>query len=89
MIKRLEDYCICKRKGQIVDLTGYAVKYEAINQIGQFVRDDAQIVDAKNGVFSYTLSSQAVSTSDDWIAYFVMEKYRTNEYTRHSDYIKA
>ena len=50
------------------------MKYEAINQIGQFVRDDAQIVDAKNGVFSYTLSSQAVSTSDDWIAYFVMEK---------------
>ncbi|MGE1025176.1 BppU family phage baseplate upper protein, partial [Bacillus sp. GMs2/2] len=63
-----------REKGQIVDLTGYAVKYEAINQIGQFVRDDAEIVDAKNGVFSYTLSSQAVSTSDDWTAYFVMEK---------------
>lgn len=63
-----------REKGQLVDLTGYAVKYEAINQIGQFVRDDAEIVDAKNGVFSYTLSSQAVSTSDDWTAYFVMEK---------------
>ncbi|KAA6469366.1 MULTISPECIES: BppU family phage baseplate upper protein [Bacillus cereus group] len=63
-----------REKGQNVDLTGYAVKYEAINQIGLFVRDDAQIVDAKNGVFSYTLSSQAVSTSDDWTAYFVMEK---------------
>jgi len=63
-----------REKGQIVDLTGYAVKYEAMNQIGKFVRDDAQIVDAKNGVFSYTLSSQAVSTSDDWTAYFVMEK---------------
>ncbi|MBG9516647.1 phage protein, partial [Bacillus thuringiensis] len=63
-----------REKGQLVDLTGYAVKYEAMNQIGQFVRDDAQIVDAKNGVFSYTLSSQAVSTSDDWTAYFVMEK---------------
>ncbi|MEI4618463.1 BppU family phage baseplate upper protein [Bacillus cereus] len=63
-----------REKGQIVDLTGYAVKYEAINQVGLFVRDDAQIVDAKNGVFSYTLSSQAVSTSDDWTAYFVMEK---------------
>ncbi|HDR4529777.1 MULTISPECIES: BppU family phage baseplate upper protein [Bacillus cereus group] len=63
-----------REKGQIVDLTGYAVKYEAINQIGLFVRDDAQIVDAKNGIFSYTLSSQAVSTSDDWTAYFVMEK---------------
>ncbi|OTZ78649.1 hypothetical protein BK767_03915 [Bacillus thuringiensis serovar kyushuensis] len=63
-----------REKGQIIDLTGYAVKYEAINQVGLFVRDDAQIVDAKNGVFSYTLSSQAVSTSDDWTAYFVMEK---------------
>ncbi|PGW52268.1 hypothetical protein COE14_22890 [Bacillus thuringiensis] len=63
-----------REKGQNVDLTGYAVKYEAINQIGLFVRDDAEIVDAKNGVFSYTLSSQAVSTSDDWTAYFVMEK---------------
>ncbi|MFQ6340725.1 BppU family phage baseplate upper protein [Bacillus sp. AF62] len=63
-----------REKGQLVDLTGYAVKYEAMNQVGLFVRDDAQIVDAKNGVFSYTLSSQAVSTSDDWTAYFVMEK---------------
>ncbi|MBJ8037224.1 BppU family phage baseplate upper protein [Bacillus cereus] len=63
-----------REKGQLVDLTGYTVKYEAINQVGLFVRDDAQIVDAKNGVFSYTLSSQAVSTSDDWTAYFVMEK---------------
>ncbi|WP_222121743.1 BppU family phage baseplate upper protein, partial [Bacillus thuringiensis] len=54
--------------------TGYAVKYEAINQVGLFVRDDAQIVDAKNGVFSYTFTSQAVSISDDWTAYFVMEK---------------
>ncbi|MGH0792439.1 BppU family phage baseplate upper protein [Bacillus cereus] len=63
-----------REKGQIVDLTGYAVKYEAVNQVGLFVRDDAQIVDTKNGIFSYTLSSQAVSTSDDWTAYFVMEK---------------
>lgn len=63
-----------REKGQLVDLTGYTVKYEAINQVGLFIRDDAQIVDAKNGVFSYTLSSQAVSTSDDWTAYFVMEK---------------
>ncbi|EOO36952.1 hypothetical protein IIU_01555 [Bacillus cereus VD133] len=63
-----------REKGQLVDLTGYAVKYEAINLIGQFVRDDAEIIDAKNGVFSYTLSSQAASTSDDWTAYFVMEK---------------
>ncbi|MEB8648139.1 BppU family phage baseplate upper protein [Bacillus cereus] len=63
-----------REKGQNVDLTGYAVKYEAINQVGLFVRDDAQIVDAKNGVFSYTFTSQAVSISDDWTAYFVMEK---------------
>ncbi|SEG79499.1 protein of unknown function [Bacillus sp. ok061] len=63
-----------REKGQNIDLTGYAVKYEAINQVGLFVRDDAQIVDAKNGVFSYTFTSQAVSTSDDWTAYFVMEK---------------
>ncbi|PFE92700.1 hypothetical protein CN325_22600 [Bacillus thuringiensis] len=63
-----------REKGQNVDLTGYVVKYEATNHIGVFIRDDAQIVDAKNGVFLYTLSSQAVSTSDDWTAYFVMEK---------------
>ncbi|WP_420973735.1 BppU family phage baseplate upper protein [Bacillus thuringiensis] len=63
-----------REKGQNVDLTGYAVKYEATNHTGVFIRDDAQIVDAKNGVFSYTFTSQAVSTSDDWTAYFVMEK---------------
>lgn len=63
-----------REKGQNVDLAGYAVKYEATNHTGVFIRDDAQIVDAKNGVFSYTFTSQAVSTSDDWTAYFVMEK---------------
>ncbi|WP_420975291.1 BppU family phage baseplate upper protein [Bacillus thuringiensis] len=63
-----------REKGEKVDLTGYAVKYEATNHTGVFIRDDAQIVDAKNGVFSYTFTSQAVSTSDDWTAYFVMEK---------------
>ncbi|HDR6265229.1 TPA: BppU family phage baseplate upper protein [Bacillus cereus] len=63
-----------REKGQNVDLTGYVVKYEATNHTGVFIRDDAQIVDAKNGVFSYTFTSQAVSTSDDWTAYFVMEK---------------
>ncbi|WP_242476411.1 BppU family phage baseplate upper protein [Bacillus cereus] len=60
--------------GNSVDLTGYAVKYEATNHTGAFIRDDAQIIDAKNGVFSYTFTSQAVSTSADWTAYFVMEK---------------
>ncbi|MEK4671865.1 MULTISPECIES: BppU family phage baseplate upper protein [Bacillus] len=63
-----------REKGQPIDLTGYAVKYEATNHIGLFIREDAQIVDAKNGVFAYTLSIQAVSTSNDWTAYFVMEK---------------
>lgn len=63
-----------REKGQPIDVTGYAVKYEATNHIGRFIRDDAQIVDAKNGVFAYTLSAQAVSTSEDWTAYFVMEK---------------
>ncbi|MED2294106.1 BppU family phage baseplate upper protein [Bacillus thuringiensis] len=63
-----------REKGIKLDLTGYAVKYEATNHTGVFIRDDAQIVDAKNGVFVYTLPSQAVSTSDDWTAYFVFEK---------------
>ncbi|MHB0800688.1 BppU family phage baseplate upper protein [Bacillus thuringiensis] len=63
-----------REKGIKLDLAGYAVKYEATNHTGVFIRDDAQIVDAKNGVFAYTLSSQAVSTSDDWTAYFVFEK---------------
>ncbi|MED1382061.1 BppU family phage baseplate upper protein [Bacillus mycoides] len=63
-----------REKGQDVDLTGYVVKYEATNHTGEFIRDDAQVVDAKNGVFSYTFTPQAVSTSDDWTAYFVMEK---------------
>ena len=63
-----------REKGIKLDLTGYAVKYEATNHTGVFIRDDAQIVDAKNGVFSYSFTSQAVSTSDDWTAYFVMEK---------------
>ncbi|HDT6579666.1 TPA: BppU family phage baseplate upper protein [Bacillus cereus] len=63
-----------REKGQPIDLTGYTIKYEATNHAGVCIREDAQIVDAKNGVFSYTLSSQAVSTSDEWTAYFVMEK---------------
>ncbi|WP_257144391.1 phage baseplate upper protein [Bacillus wiedmannii] len=63
-----------REKGQPIDLTGYAVKYEATNHTGGCIREDAQIVDAKNGMFVYTLSTQAVSTSDDWTAYFVMEK---------------
>ncbi|MHB0803658.1 BppU family phage baseplate upper protein, partial [Bacillus thuringiensis] len=63
-----------REKGQPIDLTGYTIKYEATNHAGVCIREDAQIVDAKNGVFTYALSSQAVSTSDEWTAYFVMEK---------------
>ncbi|EOP90509.1 hypothetical protein IGM_02202 [Bacillus cereus HuB4-4] len=63
-----------REKGQPIGLTGYAIKYEATNHTGVFIRDDAQIVDAKNGLFSYMFTYQSVSTSDDWRAYFVMEK---------------
>ncbi|MEN3133076.1 BppU family phage baseplate upper protein [Bacillus cereus] len=66
-----------KENGKIVVLTGYAVKYEAINQWGQFIRDDAKIVDAGKGIFEYTLSPEAVSTPAEWLAYFVIEKSNT------------
>ncbi|MGU3441234.1 BppU family phage baseplate upper protein [Bacillus cereus] len=66
-----------KENGKIVDLTGYAVKYEATNQWGRFIRDDAKIVDAGKGIFEYTLSSEAVSTPAEWLAYFVIEKNHT------------
>ncbi|MEJ9248800.1 BppU family phage baseplate upper protein [Bacillus thuringiensis] len=63
-----------KEKGKIVALNGYVVKYEAINQWGRFIRDDAKIVEAGKGIFEYTLSSEAVSTPAEWLAYFVIEK---------------
>ncbi|MED1408081.1 BppU family phage baseplate upper protein [Bacillus paramycoides] len=63
-----------KQKGRSVDLTGYAIKYEATNHTGAFIRDDAQLIDAKNGVFSYAFTPQSVSTASDWTAYFVFEK---------------
>ncbi|KFM99550.1 hypothetical protein DJ93_4713 [Bacillus clarus] len=63
-----------KQKGRSVDLTGYAIKYEATNHTGAFIRDDAQLIDAKNGVFSYTFTPQSVSIASDWTAYFVFEK---------------
>ncbi|MED2125443.1 BppU family phage baseplate upper protein [Bacillus thuringiensis] len=66
-----------KEKGKIVDVTGYVVKYEATNQRGQFIRDDAKIVDASKGIFEYILSSEAVSTPAEWLAYFVIEKSNT------------
>ncbi|MEB4839395.1 BppU family phage baseplate upper protein, partial [Paenibacillus jamilae] len=66
-----------KENGKIVDLTGYAVKYEATNQWDRFIRDDAKIVDAGKGIFEYTLSPEAVSTPAEWLAYFVIEKSNT------------
>ncbi|PFI78317.1 BppU family phage baseplate upper protein [Bacillus cereus] len=66
-----------KENGKIVVLNGYVVKYEAINQWGQFIRDDAKIVDAGKGIFEYTLSPEAVSTPAEWLAYFVIEKNHT------------
>ncbi|MED2753723.1 BppU family phage baseplate upper protein [Bacillus thuringiensis] len=66
-----------KENGKIVVLTGYAVKYEAINQRGRFIRDDAKIVDAGKGIFEYILSPEAVSTPAEWLAYFVIEKNHT------------
>ncbi|MGX5632930.1 BppU family phage baseplate upper protein [Bacillus thuringiensis] len=66
-----------KENGKIVDLTGYAVKYEATNQWGRFIRDDTKIVDAGKGTFEYILSSEAVSTPTEWLAYFVIEKNHT------------
>ncbi|PEA86375.1 BppU family phage baseplate upper protein [Bacillus thuringiensis] len=66
-----------KEKGKIIDVTGYVVKYEATNQRGQFIRDDAKIVDASKGIFEYILSSEAVSTPAEWLAYFVIEKSHT------------
>ncbi|PGS67316.1 hypothetical protein COC69_27805, partial [Bacillus cereus] len=66
-----------KENGKIVDLTGYAVKYEATNQRGQFIRDDAKIVDGSRGILEYVLSAEAVSTPTEWLAYFVIEKNHT------------
>ncbi|MBG9501239.1 phage protein [Bacillus thuringiensis] len=63
-----------KNKGQDIDITGCTVKYEATNGMGGFIRDDVVIVDAKKGIFSYTLSEQAVSSASEWRAYFVIEK---------------
>ncbi|EOP51784.1 hypothetical protein IKQ_03345 [Bacillus cereus VDM053] len=63
-----------KGNGQKVNLTGYSVKYEATNHLGQLIRDDAKIIDANNGAFEYTLSEEAVSMAGDWTAYFVLEK---------------
>ncbi|MGH1326222.1 BppU family phage baseplate upper protein [Bacillus pretiosus] len=60
--------------GKPVDLTGYAVKYEAAGQSGNFVRVDAKVIDATKGIFEYIFSKEAVSTSSLWLAYFAFEK---------------
>ncbi|MDM5188621.1 BppU family phage baseplate upper protein [Bacillus sp. DX4.1] len=66
-----------KEKGQAINLTGYVVKYEAANKDGNFIRDDAIVIDALKGVFEYTFSAEAVSTPNVWAAYFVWEKGTT------------
>lgn len=60
--------------GKPVDLTGYAVKYEAAGQSSNFVRVDAKVIDAAKGIFEYIFSKEAVSTSSLWLAYFAFEK---------------
>ncbi|CAI8805577.1 BppU family phage baseplate upper protein [Bacillus pseudomycoides] len=62
-----------KDNGRVVDLTGYVAKYEATNN-KQFIRDDAKIIDVNNGIIEYILPAKAVSTSNEWMAYFVIEK---------------
>ncbi|PGA32090.1 BppU family phage baseplate upper protein [Bacillus wiedmannii] len=67
--------------GKPVNLTGYAGKYEAANQSGHFVRDDAVIIDAAKGIFEYTFSKEAVSTPSVWAAYFAFEKSTTERFS--------
>ncbi|PFD95525.1 DUF2479 domain-containing protein [Bacillus sp. AFS023182] len=70
-----------KEYGKSVDLTGYTAKYEAANQSGHFVRDDAVIIDAVKGIFEYTFSKEAVSTPSVWAAYFAFEKSTTERFS--------
>lgn len=63
-----------KDNGRVVDLTGYVAKYEATNNKGQFIRDDAKIIDVSSGIIEYILPAKAVSTPNEWMAYFVIEK---------------
>lgn len=63
-----------KERGKAVDLTGFAVKYEAANSNGYFVRNDAVIIDATKGIFEYTFSKESVSTRGVWAGYFAFEK---------------
>ncbi|PHD55695.1 DUF2479 domain-containing protein, partial [Bacillus wiedmannii] len=63
-----------RERGKPVDLTGFAVFYEAISPLGFFVRDNAVVTNIKDGVFEYTVSKEAVSSSGVWIGYFAFEK---------------
>ncbi|OWW11622.1 hypothetical protein BUE63_03020 [Bacillus sp. MB353a] len=63
-----------KERGKPVDLTGYVVKYEAISPYGNFVRDDAVVTNARDGIFEYIVSKEAVSKAGVWIGYFAFEK---------------
>lgn len=63
-----------KERGKPVDLTGYIVKYEAISPYGNFVRDDAVVTNARDGIFEYIVSKEAVSSAGVWIGYFAFEK---------------
>nr|MBR9646488.1 BppU family phage baseplate upper protein [Streptococcus sp. 11-4097] len=49
-------------------------KYEAISPQRNFVRNDAVVTSAKDGVFEYTVSKEAVSSAGVWIGYFAFEK---------------
>jgi len=70
-----------KENGRPINLTGYTVKYEAINNVGKFTRDDATIVDVTKGVIEYVFSKEAVSTPGEWNAYFVCEKNETERFS--------
>ncbi|MCU5514437.1 phage baseplate upper protein [Bacillus wiedmannii] len=63
-----------RERGKSVDLTGFAVFYEAISPLGMFVRDIAVITNFRDGVFEYTVSKEAVSSAGTWIGYFAFEK---------------
>ncbi|MCU4797022.1 phage baseplate upper protein [Bacillus cereus] len=63
-----------KERGKAVDLTGFAVFYEAISPLGFFVRDMAVITNFRDGIFEYTVSKEAVSSAGVWVGYFAFEK---------------
>ncbi|MES5942980.1 MULTISPECIES: BppU family phage baseplate upper protein [unclassified Bacillus cereus group] len=63
-----------RERGKSVDLTGFAVFYEAISPLGMFVRDIAVITNFRDGVFEYTVSKEAVSSAGTWVGYFAFEK---------------